>query len=109
MENKGKRNRYTCEKCGGHIITVNLTDGVTPFCIGCRANWPGECDGFAESEFYRIDQDTPASWGWYRPDEGQLALMDEGWRAHIEAGGLALRKLDSAERELYGHPPVRQG
>src|SRR3974377_965449 len=29
-------NVYTCRKCGGHTVTVDRDEGVTPFMIGCR-------------------------------------------------------------------------
>lgn len=50
MERKGARNRYTCEKCGEHVITENTFDLVTPFMVGCRVT-PG-CDGMMTSGFY---------------------------------------------------------
>jgi len=109
MEKKGERNSYTCEKCGKQVVTVNLDDGVTPFIILCRANWPGECSGEAKSGFYRIDQESPATWGWYRPVGAELKRLDPGVRHHVEQGGLVLRKLDNAERETYGGVRVRRG
>lgn len=30
-------NVYVCEKCGGHTVTVDVDEGVTPFMIGCHA------------------------------------------------------------------------
>ncbi len=50
MEEKGKRNAYTCTKCRGHIITENMIDLVTPFMVACRAT--EGCDGGMHSEFY---------------------------------------------------------
>lgn len=112
MEQQGSKNAYTCEKCGKQIITVNLVEGVTPFMIGCRANWPGTCDGMAQSEFYGIDQTIAPTWGWYRPDAAETERLDQqygGMKEHIERGGLVLRKLDNAERETWGGPRVRHG
>lgn len=112
MEKAGQRNQYTCEKCGGKFVTVVLVDGTTPFMSGCRAKWPGECKGMAQSGFYRINQFTPAEWGWYRPDEPELARLEEshpGMREYVENGCLVLRKLDNTERAMYGGPRVRRG
>ncbi len=50
MEKKGRRNAYTCAKCGGRIVTENMIDLVTPFMVGCRAT--EGCDGEMHSEFY---------------------------------------------------------
>lgn len=105
MDRQNFRNAYHCEKCGGRTVTVNLVDGTTPFMIECRAKWPGECGGMAQSEFYRIDQGTPAEWGFYRPDEQELTRLESihpGTRDYVERGALCLRKLDSAERVTFG-------
>lgn len=112
MEQVGKKNVYTCERCERQIVTVNLLDGVTPFMIQCRANWPGECPGMAKSEFYNVDQSLPAFWGWYRPDATELERLEishPGTKRHVDQGGLLLRRLDNAERETYGWPRVRRG
>jgi len=112
MEQQGKRNAYVCEKCGGTIITVNLDEGVTSFMVTCRANWPGECDGMAQSQMYDVRQTIPASWGWYRPnlsETNRLEAQHPGMKEHIERGGLVLRKLDNAEREQHGAQRVRRG
>ncbi len=50
MEKKGRRNAYTCAKCGGRIVTENMIDLVTPFMVGCRST--EGCDGVMESGFY---------------------------------------------------------
>lgn len=112
MEKQGQRNAYKCEKCGKEMVTVNLTDGVTPFIVKCRANWPGQCGGMSQSRVYRIDQATPATWGWYRPNDTELDALEfatPGVKEHVAKGGLMLRKLDNAERETYGGPRVRHG
>lgn len=105
MEKFGKKNSYVCNTCGNEIVTVNLADGVTPFAIACRAKWPGECDGVAQSQFYRIDQSRLADWGWYRPEDKDLEQMElttPGIADHVNRGGLVLRKLDRAEKEKHG-------
>src|ERR1035437_4385935 len=30
-KSQGKRNIYTCDECFGHVVTVDVADGVTPF------------------------------------------------------------------------------
>lgn len=35
--NEPRINVYVCRKCGGHTVTVDVDDGVTPFMIGCHA------------------------------------------------------------------------
>lgn len=102
MELQHEKNAYRCEKCKGEIVTVNLSDGVTPFMIRCRANWPGECGGMAQSRMYNIDQSRPALWGWYTPDAEALAKLDSETQEHVRKGGLILRKLDGAERVMHG-------
>lgn len=84
----GKRNVYQCQKCRGHIVTVDVDSGVTPFMIRCRANFPSTCDGDMESAFYRVSQDLIPQYGWFRnPDGGEQ---------------LTLRRLDAVQREKYG-------
>lgn len=108
MEKQFSKNAYTCDTCNKRIVSVNLHEGVTPFLIGCRANWPGHCMGTAQSEFYGIDQTLPAEWGWYRPDEAEMAGLDPATKQHVERGGLLLRKLDATEREAHGGQHVRR-
>lgn len=35
--NEPRINVYVCQKCGGHTVTVDVDEGVTPFMIGCHA------------------------------------------------------------------------
>lgn len=87
---KGKKNIYVCEKCFGHIVTVDLAEGVTPFMVGCKAN--DGCDGMMQSSFYRVyDQRIRPSYEWYRPNS--LDGLKRGVHEHVENGGLLLREI----------------
>ena len=86
---KGKKNRYTCQECGGQIITIDVDEGVTPFTIACRAT-PG-CDGMMCSCFYSIPQHLAAQYEWVRPKS--LKGYDASMREHIRLGGLVLREI----------------
>ena len=111
MEKTGEKNAYVCEKCHQQFITVVLMDGTTPFMTKCRAKWPDKCEGMAQSQMYRIDQSLAASWGWHSPqgaEREQLIKMHPEMKDYLESGCLVLRRLDSAERDTYGHR-VRHG
>lgn len=84
----GKKNIYTCERCHGHIVTVDIDDGVTPFMIACCAR--PRCNGMMKSSMYRVfDQGMAASHEWYRP--GPTANLKPGEIDHVMRGGLLLR------------------
>ncbi|WP_407155192.1 hypothetical protein [Bradyrhizobium sp. STM 3557] len=87
---KGKKNIYVCEKCRGHVVTVDVDAGVTPFMIACEA--VEKCSGMMKSSMYRVfDQDIGASHEWYRPSIATSlsgATLD-----HVMKGGLLLRRV----------------
>lgn len=86
---KGKKNIYTCDKCKGHVVTVDVDRGVTPFMIECKATL--DCKGMMKSSMYRVfDQDMRADYEWYRPSA--IEVVKPHLRHHIEQGGLLLRK-----------------
>lgn len=86
---KGKKNIYVCEKCKGHVVTVDVDEGTTPFTIACKATI--FCDGWMKSSMYRVfDQDMRAGWQWYRPTAVEIVAPEA--RSHVEQGGLLLRK-----------------
>lgn len=89
---KGKKNIYVCDRCAGHIVSVDLDAGVTPFLIKCEAVIG--CPGMMQSSMYRVfDQRMRASHEWYRPT---LVTRLEPWEAeHVRKGGLLLRKVAS--------------
>lgn len=86
---KGKKNIYVCEQCKGHIVTVDLERGVTPFMVGCCATHG--CKGMMKSSMYRVfDQEIRADHEWYRPTAVEAL---KPWEAdHVSRGGLLLRK-----------------
>lgn len=90
MEPVGRINLYKCKKCGEKHVTFNRDDGVTPFMISCRRT---NCDGMAESSFYRADQSLTPMWEWYKPNDEELDSLSPEWRDHIEMGGLKLRAI----------------
>ncbi len=86
---KGKKNIYVCEKCKGHVVSVDVDQGVTPFTIDCKAT--AFCSGWMKSSMYRVwDQDMRADWEWYRPPVVQI--LSPQAQAHVDQGGLLLRK-----------------
>ncbi len=88
---RGKRNIYTCDECFGHIVTVDLTEGVTPFGTGCKCT--EGCKGMMQSSVYQVfDQRMKPSHEWYKPSEPELAAMKPGTQEHVRRGGLVLRK-----------------
>ncbi len=102
MEKARRINVYVCPKCKGETITINAVDGLTPFLIKCRS--VGGChEEMAQSSFYRVDQNLIPTYEWYRPDQAELAGLDEGVRDHVQRGGLILRRIDGAMREKYGY------
>jgi hypothetical protein len=86
----GRKNIYVCEKCFGHIVTVDRDSGTTPMFLGCHAT--AGCDGMMQSSFYRVwDQSIGASHEWYRPTEPEKAALDDATLAHVEQFGLLIR------------------
>lgn len=86
----GKKNMYVCDRCSGHIITVDLEKGVTPFLICCEVT--AGCDGMMKSSLYRVyDQSVRASHEWYRPT--LIERLKPGEKDHVRKGGLLLRKV----------------
>jgi hypothetical protein len=87
---KQQKNMYVCERCAGHIVTVDLEEGVTPFLIKCEAT--AGCSGMMKSSMYRVyDQSVRASHEWYRPT---LVMRLDAWeQEHVKKGGLLLRRI----------------
>lgn len=85
---KDKKNIYTCDQCHGHIVTVDVDDGVTPFMISCYAH--PRCKGTMRSSGYRVfDQTMAASHEWYRPAPVDVKPAEVD---HVLRGGLLLRE-----------------
>ena len=98
-----RENVYTCQKCGGYTVTVDVDEGVTPFMLGCRADGTEHgCDGPAYSAGYpkgpRPAHIPEPAWEWYRPTPKEQKKMDKKWPGymdHFNNGGLAIRKRKS--------------
>jgi len=102
---KGEQNVYTCQKCGGHTVTIDVDEGVTPFMIGCRADRIIEkrCEGMAYSNFYP-EKPWPAhipreaKWEWYKPTDAELRKnykdddMYAQMKEYVDKGGLDMRR-----------------
>ncbi len=97
----GRKNVYTCRRCGGQTITRDVDDGTTPFLIGCRASGrEGVCDGLAESSFYRVSAGAPdAVWEWFRPTGSEYRKLNRMMREHVDRGGLDLRRAATGSAE----------
>ncbi|MGX9389778.1 hypothetical protein ACWX0K_10870 [Nitrobacteraceae bacterium UC4446_H13] len=95
---KGKKNIYTCDTCGGHIVTVDIDAGVTPFMIACKV--AETCEGTMRSSLYRVfDQSMRASHEWYRPAPPEALTGSQ--LDHVMMGGLLLRPaLDPRGKKL---------
>lgn len=87
-----KLNRYTCNDCGGYIITVDRDRGVTPFALNCRAT--KDCNGDMYSSFYRAE--GRPTFEWRRPTPVEYAAMSKVGRHHVDQGGLELHPISGA-------------
>jgi hypothetical protein len=93
---KGKKNIYTCDKCKGNVVTVDIDRGVTPFMIECKAMTG--CKGMMKSSLYRVfDQDMRADYEWYRPSA--IEIVESHLQHHVDQGGLLLRKSADASQD----------
>ena len=91
---KGKKNIYTCDKCKGHIVTVDIDRGVTPFMVECKATLG--CKGMMKSSMYCVfDQDMRADYEWYRPSAVKPHLQH-----YVDQGGLLFRKARSPQETI---------
>lgn len=88
MSFKGKKNIYTCEVCGHHIVTVDKDEGVTPFMISCVSS---RCSGMMQSSVYRVNQNMRPSYEWFTP-ESTIGLAP-GLLDHVQRGGLLIRAI----------------
>lgn len=83
-------NRYTCQSCGGSIITVDRDEGVTPFMLLCRAK-PG-CKGHMYSSFYKNVQGTP-TYEWRKPTLAEFQKYPRAMQEHCKQGGLDIHPI----------------
>lgn len=88
---KDQKNIYTCHKCGGHIVTVDVAKGVTPFMIPCEFG----CKENMTSSVYRVfDQKVRADYEWYAPTAAEQLDLPQSYLDHVRQGGLMLRKTN---------------
>lgn len=104
MEVEGKINVYVCPKCRAEHVTINTVDGVTPFLIRCR-DATGCQDDFAQSCFYRVDQNRRPRWEWYRPAADDPVMKNPGMKEYVAQGGLDLRRVTQETLERFGFGP----
>lgn len=90
-------NIYDCRLCGGETVTRHVVQGVTPASIECRAT--AGCRGEAWSRFYRVDPavEERAEWEWWRPEGREYRKLSRAMRAHVDMGGLDLRRVQREE------------
>jgi hypothetical protein len=97
-ESYGTRNVYTCEDCGGIIVTQDIEDGVTPFGIACRAT--DGCQGLMQSGAYNRSSLSAIPirphFVWRKPTPEEYAASSKAMQDHFDHGGL----------EMYPLPPV---
>lgn len=78
-------NKYTCQSCGGSIITIDRDKGVTPMMLMCRATPP--CGGTMLSSMYQGVEGEP-TYEWRKPAPQERIRMSPQMIDHIDAGGL---------------------
>lgn len=89
---KGRLNRYTCQKCGQGIVTIDEDEGVTPFMLACRAT--KGCDGIMQSSFYRTDEsEGAAQFAWRKPSRKEYEASSPGMKQHFDMGGLDIHQI----------------
>ena len=107
---KGRENVYTCQACGGTVVTVDRDTGTTPFMISHSEVAGSGCNGPMYSAFYPKGPRPPhigaPTHEWYAPTKAELkaecASHDrytrDAIRQHVEMGGLLLRPIPAESR-----------
>lgn len=90
MNLKGQKNRYTCRRCGGSIVTMDVDEGTTPFMLNCRAT--EGCEGTMESSFYKGVDGEP-EFVWRKPTPAEYEAANEAMRHHFDKGGLDIFRV----------------
>ena len=83
-----KKNIYTCGKCGKHVVTINIHEGITPAFIKCRFN----CIGRMDSSFHRVNQDIKPDYIWYKPLTEEYNALPSFMKSHVDDGGLLIKE-----------------
>ena len=95
-----RRNIYLCRGCGRAVVSEDRDQGVTPFMIACY--FP-DCEEMATSLFYALT-DHPAvrvstvRIEWYKPGAAEIGGLKPGELAHVEKGGLLMRRVDGGQQ-----------
>lgn len=92
-----RENVYTCAKCKGYTVTVDLDEGVTPMFLDCRASGrEGDCGGVAVSAMYpkgpRPAHIPAPAWEWFKPTGADYERLSPAMKERVDQGGLDLRK-----------------
>jgi hypothetical protein len=98
---KQRLNKYTCQNCRGHVITVDRDEGTTPFMIGCMAT-PG-CDGDMYSSFYKGVSGEPL-YEWRKATPAEYAASSTAMRQHFDMGGLDIHPINRPPPGKTGAP-----
>lgn len=99
MSGVGAINAWFCGECARPTVVVHVDEGVTPFMLGCRRTQ--DCGGVATSAgypHYPPEITESITHEWYRPTGKDYQRQTPEMRAHIDAGGLAIRPLTDAGR-----------
>lgn len=92
------KNRYTCQKCGGQIVTEDRDEGTTPFMIDCEAT--KGCPGPMQSAFYQgVGPGESATFIWRKPTPREYKRAHPAMKQHFDQGGL----------DIYPNPVLAQG
>lgn len=118
--NAGRINGWECRRslhrpddpdCGRITYAIHVHDGVTPMFLACRASGhepdhpDNPCTGIGVSLMYPTAAPPKhvldaVAWEWYSPDDAERVKLDRGSLEHVLKGGLLLRPLTDAGREL---------
>lgn len=85
---QGKKNKYTCDVCGGAVVTIDIDEGVTPFMLPCYAT--KDCGGTMTSGFYAARDLGEPQYEWRKPTPKQYRRMSPAMKDHVDRGGLEL-------------------
>ena len=86
-DGRGTYDQYSCNECGGSVITTYKDKGVTPFTMRCRKCGKGT---MAHTRtFGKVPEGTPVL-NWVRPSIDQFMKLSPGAKAHVLNGGLML-------------------
>lgn len=81
---------YTCEKCGGRVLTTYRDVGVTPFVIRCARCKSSMVHNYTYLKDAYNGKDKVLEW--YRPSFNELVKMSDGAIEHVLCGGLILKR-----------------